>query len=217
MRRAGSEEAGAKASAPAMQAAATRSDLEKVIAEEMFRGKMRPFFVTLSSGFVRIAFRESKTMCTLCLFPFRTGVFAFKNNFKILKCRSSAGPAQQREGRPFLWEQGARTMGEAVSKVADPVNCCGARKPDIKDGPNANPKNKTGGGGGMDAIIGGDAFGGLLGRKLLLDPGKLVISDACYKGNLDEVGLAPILCPACSCEEIILPRWCTSAPSSHFA
>jgi len=108
-------------------------------------------------------------------------------------------------------------MGEAVSKVADPVNCCGARKPDIKDGPNANPKNKTGGGGGMDAIIGGDAFGGLLGRKLLLDPGQLVISDACYKGNLDEVGLVPILCPACSCEEIILPRWCTSAPSSHFA
>jgi hypothetical protein len=86
-------------------------------------------------------------------------------------------------------------MGEAVSKVADPVNCCGARKPDIKDGPNANPKNKTGGGGGTDAIIGGDAFGGLFGRKLQLDPGQLVISDACYKGNLDEVGLVPSCAP----------------------
>lgn len=79
-------------------------------------------------------------------------------------------------------------MGEAVSKVADPVTCCGARKPDIKDGPHAAPKSQAGGGGGMDMFIGGETLQGLLGRTIKLDPGQLVISDACYKGNLDEVG-----------------------------
>lgn len=82
-------------------------------------------------------------------------------------------------------------MGEAVSKVADPVDCCGSRKPDIKDGPSATGKKKSkaaangdGGGGGGGLFSGMDE---LLGKKATLEAGQLVISDACYKGNLDEV------------------------------
>jgi hypothetical protein len=70
VRRAGSEEAGMKASAPAMQAAATRSDLEKVIIEEKIQRKMRrdrfPRLENLAVG---------KAKMTLLLFPFSKGFF----------------------------------------------------------------------------------------------------------------------------------------------
>ena len=84
-------------------------------------------------------------------------------------------------------EEGWRDMGETVSKVADPVDCCGARKVDIKDGPNSLHKGKGEGSqkGGNNGLFAG--INGLLGNDKKLEPGLLVISDACFRGNLKEV------------------------------
>ena len=73
-------------------------------------------------------------------------------------------------------------MGAGESKVLG--DCCGSRKTAIENGPSDGGGR---GGGLLGGLTGGGGGGGGGGGKGKSAPGKLVISDAVFRGRLDDV------------------------------